>query len=590
MSNNDIRQALDNIENYDKLNDYLDHDFTSTLDIIFDELEELVNNHNKNNSLKVDKLLTVIESSIENLDNEKLDMIVINCLEFKDNNEIKDKKISLKFDNLLNSIYYENSDDYKFDIMSFLNYLIYKDKSIKRLKIFLDNIDNNFNTSKYFDDIFVKLLYNFDTTDRELKNYYYRVSILLMEKMSNTLLLKNRDRYLYILDNLKIHSEYTDDIVKLLNGEYIDDKELLNRFNLSFEFPYLYKNINLLSKDSNIPNLKQQAITIDTNNTYKMDDAIYFKKNKDNTYTLYVHVSYIPSIVEYDSIINEVARDRAKSLLVFNKIIPIYPNELVLKKCSLVRNDYKNTITYSLKLDRDLKIIHDTLKISRTNVRMYNNYSYEDINNIIVNNSNRDLNEMLKYLTIFTINNKKNNKLDVERLLKDNNYYQELLDSYKDKNISKEIIRLIMREINYNSAKYFRDRELPYLYKCSSWDYDKARDLEFEASNNKSVSKDSELLNKLNESFIKIELSADAKRFFDLDCYSSSTDPLWKYSSAYNQYLIDKFVFGKDLSSNLKSEWYNNTRNVAQELNMQRWENKNIGVVCKKLSRIRKMY
>ncbi len=241
-----------------------------------------------------------------------------------------------------------------------------------------------------------------------------------------------------------------------------------------------------------------------------------------------------------------------------------------------------------MKLDKDLSIIPDTLKITRTNVSINNNYSYNGINDIIKNNNNDDLSTMLKYLTIFTFNNINSNNLDVERLIGDNDFYKELLINNNDRNIAQEMIQYIMKIINHNSAKYFRDRELPYLYKYSYLDEDNLSSLNKEYSNNRAMQRKKILLNELDNSFLKIKLSEKPKQFFEFDCYSSSTDPLWKYSSSYNQYLIDKFIFNKDYGTELKNEWYNSTRVLAEELNLRKDENKDMEIISKRLSRMRK--
>ena len=588
MSNKTRKILNGDIDNYSKLQECLNSNSTSTIEDIFNTLKRLINNNDRKNDKRINKLFSIVENSIDNLNSENIDKIVIHCLNLKQCIKLKNNNFISKIDRLLDNVCYENSEQYRFDIMKSIEYLIYKDKNIERLKILLNNIDKSYRSSMYYDDIFKSLLYNFDTSDRELKKYYYKASILLLEKMNDNLLIKNKDRYLSILDNLKIHSEYTDDLVNLISGNYIDDTTLASRFNVNLNFPYTYSNVNIMCKDNDIPNLKQGAITIDNENTIKKDDAIYFKKNKDNTYTLYVHVSYIPAIIPYDSDINKMARSIGKSFCISSNIIPIYPKEFVLNNCSLDKGKYKNVVTYSLKLDKDLSIIPDTLKITRTNVSINNNYSYNGINDIIKNNNNDDLSTMLKYLTIFTFNNINSNNLDVERLIGDNDFYKELLINNNDRNIAQEMIQYIMKIINHNSAKYFRDRELPYLYKYSYLDEDNLSSLNKEYSNNRAMQRKKILLNELDNSFLKIKLSEKPKQFFEFDCYSSSTDPLWKYSSSYNQYLIDKFIFNKDYGTELKNEWYNNTRVLAEELNLRKDENKDMEIISKRLSRMRK--
>ena len=583
--NNEYRKILTKDKvNIDKLLTLFKYDFENILDCFYDVLINLCRNKSKKNSVKIDNLFSFVRDNINFLDKDKVDGIVLKFLELKDN--IDNNDIIMEINKILNEIYYENTSKYREDMAETLNYLIYEDKNIRRLKKFLNDVDKSFFNTECFDNVIVSLLDKFNSKDRELKKYYYRVFILLLSKINNNLFLKNKDKYLTILDELKVHSEYTDTLSDLVKGEDVSNGELLDRFDINCSFPYEYEGIGVIYKDDSIPSLKQGAITIDNNSTLKRDDAIFFKKNKDNTYTLYVHVSFIPALVSYNSYINKEARNRYKSLYVFDNMIPMLPNDLTINNCSLVRNNYRNAISYSVKVDKDMNIIPNTFKITRTNVKVSNNYYYDDIDEIIKYNQDNDVGNMLKYLTIFSLNG--SNDIDVDRALKDNFYFRKLVKNNDE--ISRNIVTFVMRNINYLVARYFKERELPYLYKYSYFrenDYYKFYEV---VSKNDSFIKYDDLVKDMKKSFFDIRLSNKPKSFFDFDCYSSSTDPLWKYSSLYNQYLTDKFIFNKNCDEESIEEWYNNTGVLAEELNYKKENNKDIETLCKSLSKIKSRY
>ncbi len=585
MNNEINKMLLKEKINYDKLKNCFSYEFNETINDFFIAITRFVNSNNKKNINKVKEILMFLRDNVDSFDNDKLETVVIGLLDFKNN--IDNKEIIMVVDNLLNDIYYENSDEYKLDMNSFLNYLIYEDKNIRRIKTFLTGVDKNFLVSEQYDSIFRELLNKFNIRDREIKKYYYKVSLLMLDRMGNNLLSKNRNDYLSILDELKIHSEYTDDLCNIISGNYVSDDVLLSRFGVNFSFPYKYDINGVIVKDKGIPNLRQGAITIDKNNTLKMDDAIFFKKNKDNTYTLYVHVSFVPALIDYDSIINKEARRRYKSIYVFDKVVPILSNDLVLNKCSLLKNSYRNTVTFSVKVDKNMNIIDNTFKVSRTNTKVVNNYDYSTCDMLIKNDGFDDTSVMLKNLTVFALNNLDNNGIDVDRALRDNDYYNSLTS---DRDISRDMVFVIMRYMNYNISKYFRDRGYPYLYKYSLFKEDEYVNFNEVVNNNKSLIRYDDLVSDLRDSFFDIRLSSKPKNFFELDCYSSSTDPLWKYSALYNQYLINNFIFLKKSDTDSIEEWYNVTRALAKELNLKKQENKNIETVCKSLSKIRSRY
>ena len=147
-----------------------------------------------------------------------------------------------------------------------------------------------------------------------------------------------------------------------------------------------------------------------------------------------------------------------------------------------------------------------------------------------------------------------------------------------------------MRCINYNVSKYFKDRGWPYLYKYTCFMDDDFISFDEAVRGNKSLMRYDDLISEMKDSFFDIRLSSEAKSFFELDCYSSSTDPLWKYSALYNQYLLNNFVFLKNNGTDSVEEWYNITRALAKELNLKKQNNKDVETVCKSLSRIRSRY
>ena len=563
--------------NYDEVKKLFCYNFEKVVDDFFDVLYDLCNN--KKNDKKLEDIFLLLKKIIVEFDTDKLDVIVIKCLEL--NSKIKNNNIVNSF---LNDIYYENCEQYKLDMIDFLDYLIYKDKSVKRIKIFLNFVDKTFLSCEQLNMFLQDLLNKFNTKDREIKQYYYKVAILLLDKIGNNLLSKNRDKYLNILDELKVHSRYSDDLYSLISGKYISDNILLDRFDIQISFPYKYDSFGINIKDKEIPNLKQGAITIDNNNTLKMDDALFFKKNRDNTYTLYVHISFVPSLISYDSIINKEARRRYKSLYAFDKVVPIIPNDLVLNNLSLVKNVYRNVVTFSIKTDSYMNILADTLKIGKTNVRVVSNFDYESCNFIIKNNCSNDISLMLRNLAVLGL--KCHLDIDTEKALVDNNYLNEFLGD----NIARDTLYHIMRNINHCIAKYFRDRKLPYLYKYSCFNEDDYSNFMLNAKNNKSIMKYGDLLSDFGSSYFDIRLSGEPKSFFEFDCYSSSTDPLWKYSSLYNQYLINNFIFCKKVGADYVEEWYNITRDLAVELNLQKQKNKDIETACKSLGKIRSRY
>ncbi|RLA07220.1 MAG: ribonuclease R [Gammaproteobacteria bacterium] len=77
-------------------------------------------------------------------------------------------------------------------------------------------------------------------------------------------------------------------------------------------------------------------VTIDGADSKDFDDAVYCEKNKNNEWVLYVAIADVASYVKHGSKIDEDAADRATSVYLPHKVIPMLPEILSNNLCSLM--------------------------------------------------------------------------------------------------------------------------------------------------------------------------------------------------------------------------------------------------------------
>ena len=207
-------------------------------------------------------------------------------------------------------------------------------------------------------------------------------------------------------------------------------EEVANAYGVSFYYPS-YKEKYEYKEGSTIDFTKQDVLTIDNEGDTCLDDGLYVKKNKDGTYTLYIHVANIPETIPYVSNTMREALKRQKTIYLPDTTIPIFEDYLSSGILSLLPDKKTNTITFIVDVDTDYSLLLDTLKIVPGRVVNRNKLSYEEADDIM-NKGNDPLSERLLLLSnIF-------NKLSRDNLrIKSYHKFNNIVTNRNDTNSSK---------------------------------------------------------------------------------------------------------------------------------------------------------
>ena len=96
-------------------------------------------------------------------------------------------------------------------------------------------------------------------------------------------------------------------------------------------------------------------VTIDGSNAKDFDDAVYAEESSDG-YLLYVAIADVSEYVLQDSSLDKEALSRATSVYFEKKVIPMLPELISNKLCSLRPNEEKLVLTCEIYLDREGEI------------------------------------------------------------------------------------------------------------------------------------------------------------------------------------------------------------------------------------------
>lgn len=183
---------------------------------------------------------------------------------------------------------------------------------------------------------------------------------------------------------------------------------ILEEFNLPYVFPKNVlkeaKNLKVEENKKRKDYTKELTFTIDPVDAKDFDDAISFKKSKEN-YEIGIHIADVSHYVIKDSVIDKEAVRRATSVYLSDRVVPMLPEVLSNDKCSLKPHEEKNVFSVYITFDSNFKIINKS--ISKSKIISDERFSYEEAQFII----EEEKNNIPKELTI--LNKEKKVKIEI---------------------------------------------------------------------------------------------------------------------------------------------------------------------------------
>ena len=124
------------------------------------------------------------------------------------------------------------------------------------------------------------------------------------------------------------------------------------------------------------------TFTIDPRDAKDFDDALSYRKNEDGTIEVGVHIADVTHYVRPGSIIDQEGYDRATSVYLVDRTIPMLPERLSNGICSLRPNEDKLTFSVVFTMDSEAQVKH--YEIERTVIRSNFRLCYEEAQEIIL--------------------------------------------------------------------------------------------------------------------------------------------------------------------------------------------------------------
>lgn len=125
------------------------------------------------------------------------------------------------------------------------------------------------------------------------------------------------------------------------------------------------------------------TFTIDPEDAKDFDDAISFRKLEAGVYEIGVHIADVTHYVKPNSELEKEAYDRATSVYLVDRTIPMLPERLSNELCSLRAHEDKLTFAAVFEIDDKLKIRKEWF--GRTIIHSDRRFTYEEAQTIIEN-------------------------------------------------------------------------------------------------------------------------------------------------------------------------------------------------------------
>ncbi|CAM4149447.1 ribonuclease R [Zobellia roscoffensis] len=123
------------------------------------------------------------------------------------------------------------------------------------------------------------------------------------------------------------------------------------------------------------------TFTIDPKDAKDFDDALSFEVLENGNYEIGIHIADVSHYLVPDTILDDEAYERATSVYLVDRVVPMLPEVLSNNACSLRPNEEKYTFSAIFEMDKDANIKNQWF--GRTAINSNERFAYEEAQHII---------------------------------------------------------------------------------------------------------------------------------------------------------------------------------------------------------------
>ena len=221
---------------------------------------------------------------------------------------------------------------------------------------------------------------------------------------------RNGDKVVVKMEGWEAHSDSPiGSVIKVLGkaGEHNTEiHSILAQYGLPYEFPEaLERYANAIDTSIQLSEIKKRrdmrnvlTFTIDPKDAKDFDDALSFQKLENENFEVGVHVADVSHYVTPGTILDDEAYERATSVYLVDRVVPMLPEILSNNACSLRPLEEKYTFSVVFEINTKAEVVNQWF--GRTVTYSDARFAYEEAQQIIENNSNKYSNTSDKHLNL----------------------------------------------------------------------------------------------------------------------------------------------------------------------------------------------
>ena len=186
-------------------------------------------------------------------------------------------------------------------------------------------------------------------------------------------------------------------VIKVLGkpGEHSTEiHSILAEYGLPYEFPYEVEDfankIDTSISEKEIANRRDMrdvlTFTIDPKDAKDFDDALSFKTLENGLYEIGIHIADVSHYVKENTILDEEAFERATSVYLVDRVVPMLPEILSNNACSLRPQEEKYTFSAIFHINDKAEVKHQWF--GRTVIYSDARFAYEEAQAVIESKTN----------------------------------------------------------------------------------------------------------------------------------------------------------------------------------------------------------
>ncbi|MGN7387508.1 ribonuclease R [Sporosarcina sp. SAFN-015] len=343
------------------------------------------------------------------------------------------------------------------------------------------------------------------------------------------------------------------------------------------------------------------VITIDGADAKDLDDAISLVKNEDGSYVLSVHIADVSHYVQENTPLDDEAYERATSVYLTDRVIPMLPHKLSNGICSLNPHVDRLTMSCRMTIDRNGKVIHH--EIFESVIQSKERMTYTDVYKII---ELKDEELMKKYEHIVPMLNDmaelasilRQKRIDRGAIDFDFKESKVIVDEkgwptdivLRERTAAERLIEEFMLAANETVAEHFHWMQVPFLYRIHEDPKVEKLQRFFEFLTNfgivvkgtgnkvhpralqeivesiEGMPEETVISTMLLRSMQQAKYFEESLGHFGLsaDFYTHFTSPIRRYPDLIVHRLIRTYLIEKDVSSETIAHWNANMSEIAQ--------------------------